>query len=280
MASPIYQERRVATRWLLLVIGVTVLAIVVPYLFWRATWFGTPLSNAQIEQDLTHLNHPQQTQHALSLVADKIIRGDKNVARWYPDVAHLASCPIPQIRETAAWVMGQDNTVPEFHRTLIELLHDRQPLVRMNAALALVRFHDSSGHAEILRMLTGEPLLAPEAGRLKRLLNVGQGVKPDTIIARIDGKQKIDVRAGSPGTLARWTAAAGATVAAGDPIAVLSPTSEMAREALRALFLIGKPGDLNAIAPYARGLPGMSAGVAQQARYTMEEIHSRSQSGS
>ncbi|HVB98967.1 MAG TPA: hypothetical protein VNJ12_06490 [Candidatus Dormibacteraeota bacterium] len=280
MSSSIDPERRVPTRWVVLVVVLTLLAVFVPFMFWHATWFGTPLSNAQIQQDLTHLNNPQQTQHALSLLADKIIRGDKSVQRWYPDVARLASCPIPQIRETAAWVMGQDNTVPEFHQTLLTLLHDQQPLVRMNAALGLVRFHDSSGHAEILRMLTGEPLLAPQGGRLKRLLNVGQGVNSDTIVARIEGKQKIDVRAGSPGSLARWTAADGATVAAGDPIAVLSPTSEMAREALRALFLIGQPGDLNAIAPYARSLPGMSAEVVQQARSTMQEIHDRNQSGS
>lgn len=280
MPAPIQQENRVATKWVLLVVGLTALAIVVPFLFWRATWFGTPLNSVQMQQDLTHLNNPQQTQHALSLIADRIIRGDKTVARWYPDVAHLADCPIPQIRETAAWVMGQDNTVPRFHHTLLKLLKDRSPLVRMNAALALVRFHDSSGHAEILRMLTGEALLAPEGGRLKRLLNVGQGVASDTIVARINGKQRIDVRAGVPGSLARWTAADGAIVAPGDPIAVLSPTSQMAREALRALFLIGQKNDLNAIAPYARGLPSMSPQVTKQARYTMEEIRSRSRSGS
>ncbi len=280
MPTPLFPENRVKTRWVFLVVGLTMLAIVVPFLFWRATWFGTPLNNAQIQQDLTNLNNPQQTQHALSLVADRIIRGDKTVARWYPDVERLASCPIPQIRETAAWVMGQDNTVPRFHQTLLELLRDQQPLVRMNAALGLVRFDDSSGHGEILRMLTGEPLLAPEGGRLKRLLNVGQGVNMDTAVARIEGSKTIEVLAGSPGTLARWTAADGATVAAGDPIAVLSPTPEMAREALRALFLIGQPGDLNAISPYARGLPGMSAEVTQQARFTMQEIRTRTQTGS
>jgi biotin carboxyl carrier protein len=280
MSSSTHPERRVATRWVLLVVGLTFLAILVPFLFWRATWFGTPLTNAQIEHDLTHLNDPQQTQHALSLVADRIIRGDKSVERWYPDVARLANCPIPQIRETAAWVMGQDNTIPQFHQTLLELLRDQQPLVRMNAALGLVRFHDASGHAEILRMLTGEPLLAPEGGRLKRLLNVGQGVDTDTVVARIDSKQEVDVRAGTPGSLARWVVADGAEVAAGDPIAVLSPTAQMAREALRALFLIGQPGDLNAISPYARGFPRMSPEVAEQARLAMEEIRSRNRSGS
>lgn len=280
MSSSIHSERGVATRWLLLVVGLTFLAILVPFLFWHATWFGAPLSNAQIQQDLTHVTNPQETQHALSLVADRIIRGDKSAARWYPALTRLANCPIPQVRETAAWVMGQDNTVPQFHQTLLEMLHDGEPLVRMNAAMGLVRFDDSSGHTEILRMLTGEPVLAPEMGRLKRLLNVGQGVNTDTVVARVVGKQEIDVHAGMPGSLARWTAADGAQVAAGDPIAVLSPTSQMAREALRALFLIGQPNDLNAIAPYARGLPGMSAQVAEQARLTMQEIRNGTHAGS
>jgi hypothetical protein len=277
MHSTTGSERGVATRWLLLVLGLTFLAILVPFLFWHATWFGTPLSNSEIQHYLTNLNDPQETQHALSLVADRIIRGDRSVARFYPDVAKLSNCPIPQIRETAAWVMGQDNTVPQFHQTLLELLHDSKPLVRMNAALALVRFRDSSGHAEILRMLSGEPILAPESGVLKRVMDVGKSVGPDSLVAQIlVGNKKLDVRAGIPGSLARWTAADGAKVANGQPIALLAPSSQMAWQALRALYLIGTPDDLTVIGPYARGVPGMPAQIAEQAKLTMQEIRSRS----
>lgn len=276
MLSTMDSERGVATRWLLLVLGLTFLAILVPFLFWHATWFGTPLTNSQIQRYLTRLNDPEETQHALSLVADRIIRGDRSVTQFYPDIVRLANCSIPQIRETAAWVMGQDNTVPRFHQTLLEMLNDSQPLVRMNAALALVRFRDSSGHSEIVRMLAGEPLLAPESGVLKRIMDVGQSVGTDSLVARIlVGKRKLDVRAGVPGSLARWAAADGARVQAGQPIAVLAPSSQMAWEALRALYLIGKPDDLTVIAPYAHGVAGMPAQVAQQARLTMQEIRSR-----
>lgn len=281
MTLPNHAGGKVATRWPFLVAGFGALAIVATFLVWRAGRDRPSLSNAQMERDLTHINHPRQTQHALSLVGDAMMRGDKSADRWYPDVTRLANCPVPRIRETAAWVMGQGSAVPRFHDTLLELLKDPQPLVRMNAALALVRFHDASGHAEIIRMLTGEPLLAPESGRLKRMLNVGQKVRMDTIVARIiSGKTETDVVAGVPGSLSRWTAAGGATVAAGDPIAVLAPTSSMVREALRALGQIGQPGDLNAIAPYARGVAGMSAQVAAQARRTMREISERDRSGS
>jgi len=277
MRSSIHSDRGVAARWVVLVIALTVLSVLIPFFIWHSTWFGTPLDDAQLQRYLTSTDHPRETQHALSQIADHIIRGDKSVSRWYPDVARLASCPIPQVRETAAWVMGQDNTAPKFHETLLGMLDDSEPLVRMNAALGLVRFHDASGHAIIVKMLAGEPLLAPKEGKLKRLLDVGQGVATDTEVARIlVGKTDIEVLAGAPGSLAQWTAADGATVAAGQPIAVLAPSSQMAWEALRALYLIGTPDDLNVIAPYARGIPAMPPQVAEQARLTMKAIHARS----
>jgi biotin carboxyl carrier protein len=276
MRSSSHSERGVATRWVVLVVALTVLSVLIPFFIWHSTWFGAPLTDAQIQGYLTSTDHPQQTQHALSQIADRIIRGDKSVARWYPDVVRQATSPTPQVRETAAWVMGQDNTSPQFHETLLGMLDDSEPLVRMNAALALVRFRDSSGHAIIVKMLAGEPLLAPKEGKLKRLLDVGQGVATDTVVARIlTGKNDIDVLAGAPGSLAQWTAADGATVATGQPIAVLAPSSQMAWEALRALYLIGTKDDLNVIAPYARGVPAMPSQVAEQARLTMKEIHAR-----
>jgi biotin carboxyl carrier protein len=275
--SSFHSERGVSARWTLLVIALTLGSVLLPFFLWRATWFGSPLSNSQIQQRLTDTSDPRETQHALSQVADRIIRGDSSVKPLYPDVARLANSPVAQIRETAAWVMGQDNTVSQFHQTLLELLRDPQSLVRMNAALALVRFHDASGHGEIIHMLSGQPVLAPESGVLKRELDVGQGVVPDTLVARIQaGKKRVDVHSPVPGSLTLWEAADGARVDAGQPIAMLAPTSEMAWESLRALYLIGVPDDLNVIAPYARGIPGMPEKVADQARLTMQEIHRRS----
>jgi biotin carboxyl carrier protein len=277
MRSSIHSDRGVATRWVVLVIVLTVLSVVIPFFIWHSTWFGTPLTDAQIQRFLTSGDHPQETQHALSQIADRIIHGDKSVARWYPDVVRQANSQVPQVRETAAWVMGQDNTSQQFHETLLGMLDDSEPLVRMNAALALVRFRDTSGHAIIVKMLAGEPLLAPKDGKLKRVLDVGQAVATDTVVARITaGKSDIEVLAGAPGSLAQWIAADGATVSAGEPIAVLAPSSQMAWEALRALYLIGTPDDLNVIAPYARGVPAMPPQIAEQAKLTMKEIHARS----
>ena len=206
-----------------------------------------------------------------------MLQGDVAVKPLYPDVARLAGCPIVEIRETAAWVMGQDNSVTEFHQALLGLLRDPQPLVRMNAALALVRFHDAGGHDEIVQMLAGEQLLAPQAGVLKRRLDVHQGVDAGTVVAQIlIGRLKIDLRSTMPGSLDRWFAADGATVAAGQPVARIAPGQQMAWESLRALYLIGQPADLGVIAPYARGLPDMRPEIARQARSTVYQIRLRS----
>lgn len=276
MRASFHSSRGVATRWVVLVIVITVLSIIVPFFIWHSNWFGTPLSDSQIQHDLTHLDHPRSTQHALAQVANRIIHGDKSVQRWYPEVTRLANCPIPQVREMVAWVMGQDNTSSQFHDALLGMLQDSEPLVRMNAALALVRFHDDSGHAVIVKMLAGEPVLAPQSGKLKRVLDVGQAVRNGSVVARIRvGKKNVDVVSKAPGSVARWTAADGATVDAGQPIAVLAPSAQMAWEALRALYLIGKPNDLNVISPYARGVASMPPRVAEQARLTMQEIRNR-----
>ena len=62
--------------------------------------------------------------------------------QWYPQVLQLAGSPETEFRLTAAWLMGFDNRSQEFHQKLLKLMRDPEPIVRRNAALALVRFND------------------------------------------------------------------------------------------------------------------------------------------
>ena len=55
----------------------------------------------------------------------------------------------------------------------------------------------------------------------------------------------------------------------------LDPSSDMAWEALRALYIIGKPEDEAAIVPFVHGVAGMPANVATQASATLQAIRSR-----
>jgi biotin carboxyl carrier protein len=269
-------RRGISPKWTLLVLAGAMLCVLVPFLFWRATWFGRPLSDARMEQYLADSRRPRDTQHALSQIADGIIRGDRSVSRWYPDVVRLANDPLEQIRLTAAWVMGQDNSVPAFHQALLRLLSDPQPMVRMNAALALVRFGDPAGRDQILSMLRPFSLLAPAPGALDERLKPGESVNPGTLLGRIAAVgEKIEIRSSVPGTLSRWNVADHSSVLAGQTIAWIDPSAETALQALRALYLIGRPEDLPEVLAYARGGEGMPPQIREQALATARAIRHR-----
>ncbi len=112
------------------------------FLTWYFTWFGRSLSDADITSYLSDQKHPRRVQHALLQVQDRIARGDASARQWYPQLIRLAGDPETEFRLTVAWVMGFDNKADEFHQSLLGLVKDREPIVRRNAALALLRFGD------------------------------------------------------------------------------------------------------------------------------------------
>lgn len=129
------------------------MALSVPFLFWYQTWFGRKLSDAEIGRYLDPNARPRDMQHALSQIAASMERGDGEGRRWYPEIVALSRQENTQIRLMAAWVMGQDNQSGIFHEALLTALKDPEVMVRRNAALALVRFRDASGRAELDRVL-------------------------------------------------------------------------------------------------------------------------------
>lgn len=268
--------------WLFAILVLTFAFVLMPYLFWQATWFGRPMNDAQMAKAFTDAQHPREAQHALSQIADRMMSADAVVrgsARaWYPQVLNAAANPHDEIRLTAAWVMGQDNASQEFHAALVRMLSDANPMVQRNAALQLVRFDDASGHDVILGMLKPYAMPAPGAGKLIERLVTGDVVNPGTKVGRLEasGKDASDVRTEVPGTLAQWTVSDGSTVTPGQTILVLDPSADTAWEALRGLYLIGRAEDEAVIAPFARGVEGMSPNVAQQASATLEAIKQRS----
>ena len=122
----------------LLAVAFVFLAILVPFLFWQQTWFGTALSDEEILKNLDPSAKPRKIQHALVQLSQRLTdSGPAAVAGWYPDVGKLAGHPTPEVRMTVAWLMGQDPTAAEFRDRLTRLLQDADPLVRRNAALSL-----------------------------------------------------------------------------------------------------------------------------------------------
>ncbi len=269
-------------RWLYAVLVLALLFVLMPFLFWQATWFGRPLDDAQITKFLGDREHPRNAQHALAQIEQRIESPDPAVhasaRQWYPEIIRVAAQGGDELRLTAAWVMGQDNAEPAFHQALLTLLGDANPMVRRNAALGLVRFSDAAGHDEIVSMLSSSTLFAPSSGTIATWLKTGETVNTGTMVGRIaEGNQKTEIRSQVPGTLDRWLVADGATVLAGQPIAVLDPSSDMVWEALRGLYFIGRANDLPAVESFARGSPGFPPQVQQQAELTAQAISSRAQ---
>ena len=266
-------------KWTFAILILAFLFVLMPFLFWNATWFGRPLTSDQIARALADRSHPREIQHAMTQIESRIEAGDPSAHQWYPQIVQLASDPIDEIRVTDAWVMGQDNKAPEFHAALLKLLADPNPMVQRNAALSLVRFGDDSGHSQILAMLRPYAMASPFAGKLETRLKPGEVVNPGTLIAHIesDGQSK-EVRVTVPGTLARWLTADGSAVVAGQAIVAIDPSESMEWEALRALYLVGKSDDLPDVERFVRGGDGISQQVMQQAQSTAQAIRSRSTS--
>lgn len=253
------------------------LVVLLPFLFWRSTWFGRSLSDAEISQYFAENDKPRHIQHALVQVGERMARGDRGAQRWYPELVRLASHPVEEIRTTDAWVMGQDTTRPEFHEALRRMLADLSPMVRGNAALSLVRFGDDSGHAQIVALLQPVVVTTPRAGRVAALARAGEPANHGTMVARIEaGPNDIgEVRAPITGRVRSLAAKEGDQVAAGAALLILDPGTDQVWEALRALYLIGGPEDLPRVESYLRPSPDLPQRIQQQAAETARAIRAR-----
>jgi len=253
------------------------LICLMPFLFWWNTWFGRKLSDQQLEEYLHDAKKPRHIQQALVQVGERITRRDDSARRWYPVLVQLAADPVEEVRNTDAWVMGQDASPAEFHEALLKMLSDPSPMVRGNAALSLVRFGDATGRPQIVALLRPAQILAPAAGRIGDSDRPGTSIHQGGLIAKMEYGDRAteEIRSPIPGRI-RSVAGKGANVAAGSEIAVIDPSTEQVWEALRALYLIGQEEDIPAILPYERDVPDVSDDVRRQAAETEKAIRERS----
>jgi len=267
---------RMSTRNRLLFFVTGWLIVLMPFLFWWNTWFGRQLSEKQLAEYLQDQKHPRHIQHALVQVGEQITRHDASVTQWYPEVVRLASDPVEEVRNTDAWVMGQDTSGAGFHEALLKMLADPSLMVRGNAALSLVRFGDASGRPQILELLQPARVTATQPGKVIDTSALGTTIHQAGIVAKLQaGDQTIEIRSPITGRLRTLSAQTGQTVAAGAEIATIDPGTEQVWEALRALYLIGQPEDIAAVSPYERELPDISNDVRNQAIETEKAIRER-----
>jgi biotin carboxyl carrier protein len=256
---------------------VTAWAIVLmPFLFWWSTWFGRRLSDTQITEYLNDDSHPRHIQHALVQLGERMARQDAGATRWSPQLLRLASHPVEEVRNTDAWVMGQDTSVPAFHETLLKMLQDSSPMVRGNAALSLVRFGDAAGRLQIIALLQPATVLAPFAGHIIDIDKIGTSVRQGGLIAKLQNSERTtEIRAPITGRIRALSAATGAAVSAGAEVAAIDPSSEQVWEALRALYLVGQLEDLPAIRIYERNVPEIPDRLREQAVLAEKAIQAR-----
>jgi len=252
------------------------LICLMPFLFWWNTWFGRKLSDQQLTEYLHDTRKPRHLQQALVQVGERITRHDATAKQWYPDLVRLAADPVEEVRNTDAWVMGQDTTGAGFHETLLKMLNDPSPLVRGNAALSLVRFGDAAGRPQILALLQPAEVKALQSGKVIDTSTVGTAIHQGGVVAKLEQNgQTIEIRSPIAGRLRNLFVKTGQPVTAADEIATLDPSTEQVWEALRALYLVGRLDDLPAILPYERELPDIPDHVRQQALLTEKAIRER-----
>ncbi|HKG98474.1 MAG TPA: HEAT repeat domain-containing protein [Pyrinomonadaceae bacterium] len=245
-------------------------------LAWYFSWFGRELSDADISQYLADEKNPRHVQHALLQVQQRMERGDGSAKSWYPQLIVLSGSPETQFRLTVAWLMGFDNTSHEFHDALLKLLHDQEPIVRRNAALALVRFNDPSGREELVSTLKPYALKAPADGVIASSLQEGQTVALRSPLARIqeaDGKV-VELRSPLPGRINKFLKPNGSEVVQGEEVLSLNSDEGSVWEALRALSLVGTAEDLELVQSYAAST-GVSNRIKEQAHLTANAISRR-----
>ncbi len=279
-------KRHMKTRTRVLFFLTAWAIVLLPFLFWRSTWFGRPLNDAEITEYLHDNSKPRHIQHALVQIGERITRaraqgvndsGQWGVAQWYPDVVRLGSHPVEEIRNTDAWIMGQDPARTDFHNALRKLLSDPSMNVRSNAALSLVSFGDASGHDQIVSMLQPAVVTAPTAGQIVNIADPGKAIHQGTTLMLLqNGPHPQEMRAPISGTLTAIKVQLWQKVDKDAQLAVVAPGPEQVWEALRALYVIGTRDDLPLVKSYESKQMDQGEKVGRQAQETEREIARRS----
>jgi len=252
------------------------LFVAATFLAWYFSWFGRELSDADISKYLVDEKKPRHVQHALLQIQQRIERGDSSAKNWYPQLLVLSGNPETEFRLTVAWLMGFDNQSQEFHDALLKLLRDQEPIVRRNAALALVRFQDHSGREELVSVLKRYAVKAPAGGLVESTLQEGATVARGTLLARIqqaDGKI-VDLRSPLPGRIAKILKPNGSQVSREEEVLTLNSDEQSVWEALRGLSLVGTAADVPLLQTYAESNE-VAARIKEQAKLTIEAIHKK-----
>lgn len=262
-------------------------AVIAPSVFWQQVWFGTDLSDEQIQRRLAQPEQPRDVQHACEQISRRMARDPDGAQQFYDPLMSLADHPDEEIRSVVAWCMGEDNTrYGPFHQALVRLVDDEAPRVRFNAALALVRFGAPAARQILQEMLAPYTVSATwegqaDEGTVVDIVSKRDPVTPLMQLALVDtgeGNPK-PVLAPLGGEIGQVTAGRGNRVTKGQPLVTIEPNVQQVYEALRGLTLVGEPEDLPCVQQYldppARFSHSQRDRVKIQAKLTAAAIQKR-----
>jgi len=126
-------------------------------------------------------------------------------------------------------------------------------------------------------MLNPFTVNAPVGGTLESNLSKAASVSRGTLLARIrePNGEIAAMRSPLSGSIDNIIAATGSPVTTGQAILTIKSDEQSIWEALRALAVVGTPGDLQLIGSYASGAATSSDRLKQQATLTANAIKSR-----
>ena len=262
------------------------LIVLMPFLFWWSTWFGRHLTDQQLTEYLHDDKKPRHIQHALVQMGERMgapnqsqtTSSRETVKRWYPDLLRLANYPVEEVRNTDAWVMGQDTFGSGLSRNAAE--DAGRPFAngawkRRSIAGTFRRRHRPSADRSVVATGDDQRSRRWSCSRRRPPRHSRSSRWIDWRSWRLRARprhSRFVLR--SPDASARLRRP-GANVAAGAEIAVVDPGTDQVWEALRALYLVGQMDDVSAIRPYERDVPDIPDHVRQQAAETEKAIRTR-----
>lgn len=251
--------------------AVVMLAIVAIVMIPRLGTQSKPLNDAQITAFLHDDADPEGIVYAISQLGARRSKGAP-LDPWVPELLRLASHPAEEVRHNVARLMAQDNSRPEFHAALLEMLRYQTILLRNTAALSLAAFGDDSGHEQVLSLLQPANIDAPSPGYVRTVSHSGEDIEAGGVVVRLQSADRsVEVLSPLSGRVSWMAVQDGDMVSGGSRLAVVEPGPEQMIVALRALEKIGRSPDLRTIAELQKNTE-LPAAVREQARITEEKI--------
>ena len=135
------------------------------------TWFDAhPVGQTRLPEYLRDDKHPRHIQRAPVQMGERMSRRDAAVTKRYPELVRLATHPVEEVRNTDAWVLGQDTSTSAFDRSLADNAQSirRHSVQRQRSPFSCPLRRWSTRRQQIVSLCNWRPITALISGRVAR----------------------------------------------------------------------------------------------------------------